>query len=179
MRLTIVPWLRRSFLVREIFFNSRILRDLFFIGLSWLQLNVGRKIFPYMLMRGGQGRPCQPRQGFAYPLQLPSVSFLPRLHILVVSFSFEVEPSTLSYRYWAMNIQVRLRSSLGPSLWPNMDDFIRTTKLPSSYVMFLCQIIIDLHVYASSLLPSPPSHYQANDEIGCNVVWTSASFSPL
>ena len=32
--LTFVPWLKRSFFMREIFFNSRILRDSFFIGLS-------------------------------------------------------------------------------------------------------------------------------------------------
>ena len=34
MGLIFVPWLRRLFLVGEIFFYSRILRDLFLIGLS-------------------------------------------------------------------------------------------------------------------------------------------------
>ena len=121
---------------------SRILRDPFLMGLAWLGLIVGHKIFPYILMRGGQVRPCQTRQRFVYPLQLPSVNFLFRLYILVVSFrclltsgcivTFEVEPSTLSYRCLAMNAQVKLTSSLGPSPLPNMDEFINTTKLPLS-----------------------------------------------
>ena len=54
-----------------------------------------------MLMCGGQGRPRQPHHGFAYPLQLPVFNFLPRLHILVVSFNFEVKLLTLSYRCWS------------------------------------------------------------------------------
>ena len=135
MGLIFVPWPRRSFLVGEIFFNSRILRDPFLIGLSWLELSVGHKIFP-----------CQPRQWFAYPLQLHSVNFLSHLYILVISFkclltsrcsvSFEVEQSTLSYHCWVMNVQARLTSLLGPSPLPNMDKFINTTNLPLSKMIY-------------------------------------------
>ena len=86
MGLTFVLWLIISFLVGENFFNSCILWDPFLIRLSWLELNQVHKIFPYMLMRGGQVRPCQPRQRFTYPLLLPFINFLSRLYILVVSF---------------------------------------------------------------------------------------------
>ena len=37
-------------------------------------------------MRGGQVRPHQPRQRFAYPLQLHSVNFLSPLYILIILF---------------------------------------------------------------------------------------------
>ena len=77
VRLTFVPWLGRCFLVGEILFNLHILRCSFLIGLSWLGLIEVSKIFPYMLMRVGQARPCQTHQRFYYPLQLPSVGFLP------------------------------------------------------------------------------------------------------
>ena len=84
--LTFVSWLRRSFPVEKIFFASHILRDHFLIGLSRLELNVGHKIFPHMPMHGGQVKSHQLRQGFAYPLQLPSVNFISRPYILVVLF---------------------------------------------------------------------------------------------
>ena len=50
-------------------------------------LNMGHKIFPYMLMRGSQVRPCQLHQRFAYPLQLPSVNFISCPYILVILFT--------------------------------------------------------------------------------------------
>ena len=43
--------------------------------------------------------------------------------------NFEVEPSTLSYCCQILNMQVKLTTSLRPSLWPNMDDLIKSTKL--------------------------------------------------
>ena len=52
------------------------------------------------------------------------------------TISFEVEPSTLSCCCWVMNMQVRLTGSLGPSLWPNMDEFIKTKKLPTTFFFF-------------------------------------------
>ena len=86
MGLTFVSWPRRSFLVGEILFASYILQDPFFIGLSWLELNMGHKIFSHIPMRGSQVKPRQLRQGFAYPLQLPFVNFISRPYILVVLF---------------------------------------------------------------------------------------------
>ena len=52
--LTSVPWHRGPFLVGKVFINTCILRE--------------AKMFTYILMRGGQARPCQTRQRFAYPL---------------------------------------------------------------------------------------------------------------
>ena len=47
MELIFVPWLRRLLLMREIFFNLHILKDLFLIGLLKLEVNVKYKIFPF------------------------------------------------------------------------------------------------------------------------------------
>ena len=145
IRLTFVSWLRRSFPVGDIFFASLILRDPFLIGLSWLKLNVGHKIFSYMLMHGDQfisnsskvylsssASPCQ--------LHISSIYSNCLLQTFVV---FKVQPSALRwnhrllfYCFSAMNVQARLMSSLGPSLSPNMNDFIKTTKLPLSLLFF-------------------------------------------
>ena len=43
--------------------------------------------------------------------------------------NFEEEPSTLSYRFQILDMQVKLTTSLRPTLWPNMDDLIKSTKL--------------------------------------------------
>ena len=111
IRLTFVSWLRRSFPVGDIFFASLILRDPFLIGLSWLKLNVGHKIFPHMPMRGGQVKPHQLRQGFAYPLQLPSVNFISCPYILVILFRCfvvrKVQSSTFKWNYRLYPIIVR------------------------------------------------------------------------
>ena len=125
----------------EIFFNSCILQDLFLIGLFWLGLSVGHKIFPYMLMHGGQAMSVLSK------VRLSSSDSLRQLHILSIYSShlvqefvvFKVQPSALRWNHWllfyrcyALNVQARLTSSLGLSLLPNMDDFIKTTELPLS-----------------------------------------------
>ena len=65
-----MPWSRSSFLIGENLFNPCIFWNPFLVGVSWLEVRVGRKIFPYTCMRGDQARPCQTRQRFIYPLQL-------------------------------------------------------------------------------------------------------------
>jgi len=45
---------------------------------------VGRKMFPYISMRGGQAKPCWVRQGLLYLYQLLPVSFPSCLGVLVV-----------------------------------------------------------------------------------------------
>ena len=53
-------------------------------GPSWLVLIMGYKMFPYILIRGVQAKPCWIRQKLLYPRKLPFVSFLPRLGVLIV-----------------------------------------------------------------------------------------------
>ena len=104
---------------------SRILRDPFLMGLPWLGLIVGYKIFPYILMCRGQVRPCQTRQRFAYPLQLHSVNFLSRLYILVVSFRCLLT-SGCSRRLWGETVSFIL-SLFGYECTSEVDEFIRIT----------------------------------------------------
>ena len=127
MGLAFVPWLRRSFLVGEIFFNSRILRDPFLIRLSWLELNMRHKIFPYMLMREGQVKPCQSRQRFAYSLQLLSVNFISRLYILVILFRCLL-PSRCNLQIWSRTIDFILSLS-GRECASEADEFTKTIAL--------------------------------------------------
>ena len=104
-----------------------------------LGLIVEHKMFPYMLMCEGQVRPCQTRQGFTYPLQLPPINFLSRLCILVVSWrcrwfqgatvGLEVNPS-----FTFMNAQVMLTSSSGPSVLRYVINFTKLFGLPLSVV---------------------------------------------
>ena len=116
MGLIFVPWFRRSFLVGEIFFNSHILLDLFLIGLSWLGLSVGHKIFPYMLMREGQAMSASSK------VRLSSLASLRQLHIpsmysshlVQVFVVFKVQPSTF------------ILSLLGCERASEVDEFIRT-----------------------------------------------------
>jgi len=85
---------------------------------------VGHKIFTYMFMRGGQVRPCQTRQRFAYPLQLPSVNFQPCLYILVVSFRCLLT-SRCSRQFWSWTANFTL-SLLGHWRASKANKFIRT-----------------------------------------------------
>ena len=116
MGLIFVPWFRRSFLVGEILFNSHILLDLFLIGLSWLGLSVGHKIFPYMLMREGQAMSASSK------VRLSSLASLRQLHIPSMYYSrlvqvfvvFKVQPSSF------------ILSLLGRERASEVDEFIRT-----------------------------------------------------
>ena len=60
-------------------------------------------------------------------------------HFIQMFVVFRVQPSALRwnrrlslYRCQVVNVQARLTSSLGLLLQPNMDDFIKTTKLSLS-----------------------------------------------
>ena len=112
MELIYTPSLRRSFLVGEIFFNSRILRDHFLMRFPWLGLIIGHKIFPYILMRGGQVRPCQTRQRFAYPLSASFRQFLiPSIYssrLVQVFVDLRVLPAALKWNRWLYPIVVWL-----------------------------------------------------------------------
>ena len=74
---------------------------------------------------------ASPRQ-----LHIPSIY---SSHLIQMFVVFRVQPLALRwnrqislYRCWAMNVQARLTSSLGPSLQPNMDNFIKTIELSLS-----------------------------------------------
>ena len=94
-------------------------------------------MFSYMLVRGGQARPCQTRQRFTYPFQLPPVSFLSCLCILVVSWKchwfqgaavgLKMDPS-----FTFMNTQVMPTNSLGPLVLPYVNNFTKLFELPLS-----------------------------------------------
>ena len=103
------------------------------------------KMFPYMLMRGGQARPCQTSQRFTYPLQLLLVSFLSHLCILVVlwrccwfqgaAVNLEVDPS-----FMFMNAQVMPTSSSRPLVLSYVNDFTKLFELPLS----ICEGVLEL-----------------------------------
>ena len=128
--LTTMPWLRRCFLLGEILFNLCILWSSFLIGLSWLGLNVVRKIFPGMFMRVGQVRPHQTCQRFYYSLHRPSC------RLLTFVYTFQSSPLGWLPKRWhrqlpgrAVNLillllglkvmWMRLTSSLGSSALPD------------------------------------------------------------
>ena len=109
-------------------------------------------MFSYIFRRGGQARPCQTRQRFTFPLQLPSVSFLSCMHpgrLIQVSY-----PSTSSSYLGTVDFMVLLfikaqaRSlvSSGPSALLHVNEFINLSKLPLSVIfhknIFLMTMII-------------------------------------
>ena len=118
---TSVPWHKGPFLVGKVFINTCILQE--------------AKMFTYILMRGGQARPCQTRQRFAYPFQLPSVSSLPRLcifwssHLGVVDL--KEQPSALRWNYWLYDIVVYVYECIS-----KVDRFIKTVSFASSLSSF-------------------------------------------
>ena len=72
IRLIFVLWLRRSFLLGEIFFNSRILRDLFLIRLPLIRVNRGvQDIFLYTCA----WRPSKTMSDSSKVCLLPTTSF--------------------------------------------------------------------------------------------------------
>ena len=60
--------------MRKIFINAHILRDPFLIGTLLIRVNHGHKMFPYILIRGVQAKPCWIRQELRYPCQFPTTS---------------------------------------------------------------------------------------------------------
>ena len=87
-------------------------------------------------MHGGQARPCQIRQWFIYPFQLPSISFLSCLCILVVLFkSRTCQPygGTIGFMV-SLFIKAQARSSSlsRPSALLHVNEFINLSELPLS-----------------------------------------------
>ena len=54
VELTFVSWQKGSFLVGKILVNAHILRDPFLIQTLLIRVNVGHKVFPYILICGAQ-----------------------------------------------------------------------------------------------------------------------------
>ena len=96
-------------------------------------------MFTYILMRGGQARPCQTRQRFTYPLQLPSVSSLTCLCIFQSSHSgvldLKEQPSALRWNHRLYDIVIyvyectRSTGSLRPSALPQVYQAFKITLI--------------------------------------------------
>ena len=139
IRLIFVLWLRRSFLLGEIFFNSRILRDLFLIRLPLIRVNRGvQDIFLYTCA----WRPSKTMSDSSKVCSLPTTSFH---QLLIPSICFNrliqmlvgLEAHSLASRwnrrlYTQLFMKARPTSSSRPSPLPNMDEFINIINLPLS-----------------------------------------------
>ena len=138
------------------------------------------KIFPYLLMRVGQVRPCQAHQRFYYSLRLawrvPSATY-PRLPIQVVTFGCRLTKKVLSsalgwdHRSYSVIarttvVLVRLTTLLGSSSSSNMDEFTSAAKLLLSeglsiHTLWFCfkELQIEIHKqtcnYVLILMPHP------------------------
>ena len=122
--LTSIPWLRRSFLVGEILFNSHILRNSFLVGLLFIRVIRGAQdisLYTYVW------RPSKAISDSSKVCLSPSASFQQLLipftyssRLVQMFVDLKVQPSALRWnrrlytRCLFMNTQVRPISSVGP-----------------------------------------------------------------
>ena len=149
-----VPWLRRSFLVREILFNSRILQNPFLVGLPLIKVNRGAQdislyshAWRLSKVMSDSSKVCLfPLASFCQ-LLIPSTYSSCLVQMFV---DLKVQPSALRWNRRLcthclfMDAQMRLMSSLRPSALPKMGEFINITKLPLSaeYIYIYIYIFI-------------------------------------
>ena len=139
MRLIFVLWLRRSFLLGEIFFNSRILRDHFLIGLPLIRVNRGVQdisLYTYVWRpnkaMSDSSKVCLLPTASFCQLLIPSMCFS-RLVQMLLGLKAHSLASRWNHRlYTWLFMKARPTSSSRPSPLPNMDKFINIINLPLS-----------------------------------------------
>ena len=97
-------------------------------------------MFPYIFMRGGQARPRQIHQKFTYLLQLPSISILVHLCILVVLFQASLISrctrwpwgETVGFMVLFMGAQAMSSGLLGSSALPWVYQTLRITLITTN-----------------------------------------------